>query len=226
MTSRVVFDIETLGFPFESFDEVRQDYLMKFAKSEEEKTDVIQKLSLYPTTAQVIAIGMMNPDSGKGKIFFQADSVIDKYSEDGLIHFQSGSERDIITSFWELITKYDQFITFNGRGFDSPFLLLRSAILGIKATRNLLPYRYSHQAHCDLLEQFTFYNATRKFNLDFYCKSFSIESPKASGITGLDMRLLFEEKRFFDIANYCLGDLRATTELFLRWKEFISLDEE
>lgn len=217
--SRVVIDIETLGFPFESFDEVRQEYLLKFAETDAEREEAVQRLSLYPTTAQIIAIGMLNPDTNHGKVVFQAEEPIDTFSEDGQVHFVSCPEEEILGQFWNDVTKYDQFITFNGRGFDCPFLLLRSAILRIKPSRNLMPYRYDPSIHCDLLDQLTYYGATRKFSLDFYCKSFGIESPKSHGITGLDLGRLFGEKRFQDIADYCLGDVRATAELFRRWEE-------
>jgi DNA polymerase III epsilon subunit-like protein len=215
--TRIVFDIETLGFPFDSLDESQRDYLLRFAKSEEEIQDAILKLNLYPTTAQIIAVGMHNPDTNRGKVLFQSDERVDTFSEDETAHYISGTEREILEQFWVDVAKYQQFITFNGRGFDCPFLLLRSAILGIKPTRNLMPYRYDPSTHCDLLEQFTFYGAFRKFSLDFYCKSFGIESPKSHGVTGLDLRELFEAKRFQDIAEYCLGDVKATAELFRRW---------
>ncbi len=221
--ARVIIDIETLGFPIDSFDVVQQEYLLKFAESEEEKIEAIQKLSLYPTTSRVIAIGMLNPDTNHGKILFQSDEKLNYKSEDELIHFKSGNEKEILEQFWHDITHYQQFITFNGRGFDCPFLMLRSAILQVKPTRNLMPYRYDASIHCDLLEQLTFYGAFRKFNLDFYCKSFGIESPKIHGITGLDMKQLTEEKRFKEIAEYNLGDLKATAELFRRWEKFLNV---
>jgi 3'-5' exonuclease len=217
--SQVVLDIETLGFPFESFDEIQQKYLLKFTESDEERTEAIQRLSLYPTTAQVIAIGMFNPESNRGEVIFQSDHPVDEFSQDGQVHFVSGSEKEILSQFWTDVTKYEQFITFNGRGFDCPFLLLRSAILDVKPTRDLMPYRYNSAIHCDLLDQFTFYGAFRKFSLDFYCKSFGIESPKSHGVTGLDLGRLFAEDRFQDIAEYCLGDVKATAELFRRWEK-------
>ncbi|MBI3787656.1 MAG: ribonuclease H-like domain-containing protein [Ignavibacteriales bacterium] len=194
---------------------------MKFAESEQQREEAIQKLNLYPTTAQIIAIGMYNPDTNKGKVLFQSDKAVNESSEDETAHYVSGNEREIITTFWEDVVKFDQFITFNGRGFDCPFLLLRSALLEIKPTRNLMPYRYDANLHCDLLEQLTFYGAFRKFSLDFYCKSFGIESPKAHGITGLDLGRLFGEKRFKEIAEYCFGDLKATAELFRRWENYL-----
>ena len=166
---------------------------------------------------------MLNPETNRSKILFQADEKLDYHSEDESVHFQSGSEKEILEDFWMNIGRYSQFVTFNGRAFDCPFLMLRSAILQVQPTRNLMPYRYDASIHCDLLEQFTFYGALRKFNLDFYCKSFGIESPKEHGATGLDMKQLTDEKRFREIAEYNLRDLQATAELFRRWENFLSI---
>lgn len=223
--SRVVFDIETLGYSLETFDTVQQDYLLKFADTEEKREEAIQKLSLYPVTAQVIAVGMLNPDTNVGKVFYQSGAQEQFLSDDGKVEFRSGDEKELITWFWESVKHYDQFITFNGRAFDCPFLMLRSAILGIKPTRNLIPYRYDASVHCDLLEQLTFYGAVRKFNLDFYCKAFGIKSPKSEGITGLDLGNLYREKRFKEIATYCLGDVQAIAELYRRWNDFLNIKD-
>ncbi len=224
--SRIVFDIETFGAPLESFDEASQHYLTKFADSEEKIEEVRRNLNLHALTAQVIAISLLNPDSSMGKVLFQSDKKEEYLSDDGHVQFTSGSEREILEEFWKLIAPYNQFITFNGRAFDCPFLMIRSALLGVRPTRNLMPYRYDAQIHCDLLEQLTFYNTTRRFNLDFFCKSFGIESPKNGGITGLDMRELFEAKRFHDIAEYCWGDTKATAELYRRWNNFLNFSEK
>ena len=220
--TRVVFDIETLGFPFESFDEVQQEYLLKFADTEEKREAEIQKLSLHALTGQIIAIGMYNPDTKSGKVFYQADAREQSTSGDGRIEFSAGDEAHVVRSFWEAVQRYDQFITFNGRSFDCPFIMLRSAILGLHATRNLMPYRYDTKEHFDLLEQLTFYGAVRKFNLDFYCKSFGIKSPKSEGITGLELGPLFRAKKFKQIAEYCLGDIVATADLYVKWQAFLS----
>jgi predicted PolB exonuclease-like 3'-5' exonuclease len=103
--------------------------------------------------------------------------------------------------------------------------MLRSAIRGVKPSRNLMPYRYAANEHCDLLEQLTFYGASRKFNLDFYCKSFGIKSPKEEGISGMDVGNLFAEGRYREIATYCLGDVRATAELFHRWHSLLAFEK-
>lgn len=223
--NRVVFDIETLGFPLDSFDEKRQEYLLKFAKTEEERTEAVQKLALTPLTGHIIAIGMLNPDSQHGRVLFESNTQDSFSSEDGMIEYVSASEKDMLEEFWKMIAHFNQFITFNGRSFDCPYIMLRSALLGVKPTRNLLPYRYSFSEHCDLLEQLTFYNAFRKFNLDFYCKSFGIKSPKSEGITGLDLGPIFAAGRFREIAEYCMGDVKATAELFFRWHDFLAFEK-
>ncbi|MFZ4621788.1 MAG: ribonuclease H-like domain-containing protein [Bacteroidota bacterium] len=221
--SRIIFDIETLGFPLESFDQETQTYLLRFADSDEKIEDVKKNLNLHALTAQTLCIALYNPDSKRGKVFFQSSTKEDFVSEDGQCQFVSGTEEEILREFWKIIPKYDQFITFNGRGFDCPFLMLRSAKLGIPITKNLMPYRYDSDIHCDLLEQLTYYQVTRRFSLDFYCKSFGIESPKSKGISGLDMRKLVEEQRYRDIAEYCFGDVLATAQLHQRWGQFLNV---
>ena len=37
-------------------------------------------------------------------------------------------EAELLTEFWEVVLHYDSIITFNRRGFDVPFLYMRSAL--------------------------------------------------------------------------------------------------
>jgi predicted PolB exonuclease-like 3'-5' exonuclease len=223
--SSVIFDIETFRFPLESFDNVQQEYLLKFADTDEKREAEILKLNLHALTAQIIAIAMLNPETMAGKVLYQADKQGQFFSDDGKVEYISGDEHQLLENFWEAVSRYDRFITFNGRTFDCPFLMLRSAVLNVQPTRNLLPYRYDPSIHCDLLDQLCFYGATRKFNLDFYCKAFGIKSPKSEGLTGLDLGPLFEAGRYTEIAQYCLGDVVATAELFKRWNQFLNIKD-
>jgi hypothetical protein len=221
--SSVVFDIETLALPLDAFDEIQQEYLLKFADTDEKRELELQKLNLSALTAQIIAIGMINPESMGGKVFFQSDKKEKFLSEDNKVEFISGDEKEILQLFWDTIQHYDRYITFNGRSFDNPFLMMRSALAGVVPTKNLMPYRYDAKEHCDLLEQLTFYGVTRKYNLDFYCKAFGIKSPKSEGITGLDLGPLYREGNFHKIAEYCIGDVIATAKLFKQWNEFLNI---
>ncbi|MFO0754105.1 MAG: ribonuclease H-like domain-containing protein [Thermodesulfovibrionales bacterium] len=219
--SRVIFDIETVGMDFDSLDPSVREYLLKGVATEEEEKKVRESLSFYPLTGQVVAIGMLNPDTNKGAVYFQnpGDPLL-SFEEDG-IRYESGTEKEILDKFWSAVRAYSSFVTFNGRVFDCPFLLVRSAVNRVKPSRDLMPNRYNG-AHIDLLDQLTFYGAAkRRFSLDMWCRTFAIKSPKADGITGYEVGSLFHAGRCSDIARYCAGDLRATRELLLIWETYM-----
>ncbi|MCL0072140.1 ribonuclease H-like domain-containing protein [Thermodesulfovibrionales bacterium] len=220
--SRIIFDIETVGKDFSSFDSSTQDYLLRWTETEKEKELVKESLSFYPLTGEIVTIGMLNPDSMKGAVYFYSEESLLQFEEDG-IRFESGTEKEMIEKFWNTIKAYDQFITFNGRTFDCPFIMVRSAVNKVKPTRHLMPNRY-HSTHMDLLDILTFYGASkRRFNLDMWCKTFGIKSPKSDGITGYEVKGLFESGRYVDIARYCMGDLKATAELLFVWENYIKV---
>jgi predicted PolB exonuclease-like 3'-5' exonuclease len=74
------------------------------------------------------------------------------------------------------------------------------------------------------LEELTFHGLIKKFNLDFYCRAFGIESPKSRGVTGMDVKELYEAGRIDEIAVYCGNDVRATFKLFEIWNNFLRFD--
>jgi hypothetical protein len=239
----IVFDIETSALPLENFDEAQQEYLFREAEKiaagperEAKRAEIRQQFNLWPFTAQVVCIAMLNAESLRGQSLYVADDFEDgmdegppaasKRSGDGVEFVPCADEAELLTAFWDAAKHYDNVVTFNGRGFDVPFVYLRSALLNVPITKkNWLGYRFATEPHCDLAEQFTFYGvsgregAARRFNLDFYCKSFGIESPKNQGVTGRDVNTLMAEGKFREIAEYCLRDVRATVALYKIWKE-------
>lgn len=219
---RVIFDIETVGADFDSLEPAVQEYLIKWAENEEEKERIKESLSFYPLTGEIVAIGMLNPDTCKGAVFFQAPADMRQPFEEEGVRYECGTEKEILEKFWNTVKAYDQIVTFNGRAFDCPFITIRSAVHRIKPTRNLIPYRYSDKDHIDLFDQLSFYGAAkRKFPLDMWCRSFGIKSPKEEGITGYDVKNLFQAGRYIDIARYCAGDLTATKEVLSVWENYI-----
>lgn len=218
----LIFDIETIPLDFESFDEVQKEYLLKFSKTDEEKEKTIDQLALWAPTNKIVAIGMLVVETNKGAVYFQAKDKNPDYLEDN-IKYSIGTEKEILEKFWQAIKYADRFVTFNGRGFDCPVLMLKSLMLGVKISRNLMPYRYSNDVHIDLLEQLTFYNSYRKFNLDFYCKAFDIESPKTKEVNGHEVLPMYNNGEYEKIAKYCARDLYATRELFLKWDKYLNI---
>ena len=219
--SRIVFDIETVGVDFDSLDVAQQEYWLRFADSEEDAAAVREKLGLYPLTGEVVALGLLNPDTRKGAVYFQTrDAELAPSTEEDIL-YEPASEKEILEKFWEVVTRYGEFVTFNGRSFDCPFIIIRSAIHRIKATRELLPNRFLGP-HVDLMDRLTFFGATRRrYSLDMWCRAFGIESPKEQGISGRDVKQLFSEGRFLDIARYCGRDLVATADLLEYWEQYV-----
>ncbi len=229
----LVFDIETSALPLENFDEAQQEYLFREAEKipdsaarDTRRKEIRQQFNLWPFTAQVICVAMLNAETSRGQVLYTAEDH-EPDADVGPVEFvPCPDELELLTAFWDVAKHYDSVVTFNGRGFDVPFLYLRSALLNVPVSRrNWLGYRYATEPHCDLAEQLTFYNisgregAARRFNLDFYCKAFGIESPKSQGVTGLDMNDMLAAGRQREIAEYCLRDVQATVLLHRIWKE-------
>jgi DNA polymerase elongation subunit (family B) len=221
MPRKIVVDIETTGKDFDSFDEISQEYLLKYAQSEDEIKAVKEGMGFSPLTGEIIAIGMLNPDTDNGAVYYQSPEVVQEPLKEEGIEYTADTEAGILRKFWEAVRHYDQIITFNGRGFDAPFLLVRSAVHKIQPTKELMPNRYS-LSHADLLDLLTFYGAVRrKFNLHMWCKAFEIGSPKEEGVSGYEVHDLFQQQEYLTIAKYCVGDLYATKELFDYWDKYI-----
>jgi hypothetical protein len=211
----VVLDIETAGHPWDSLDDAQKTYLAKNARSDEERARLPETLSLWPLTGKIIVVAMLNPDSGRGRIWYEKENGrSEETSEDGRFKFVGDTEPRFLAEFWKAMRRFQRFVTFNGRGFDGPFLMLRSAVLGIPATRNLVGYRYAIRPHTDLLEAVTFFGASRKWNLDFACKAFGVESPKEHGMDGFSVGPYYRAGRIREIAAYCRRDVEATAGLY------------
>jgi len=222
MLKKVVIDIETVGEEFEGLDELSKEYILRYAETEEEIESAKQALGLHPLTGEIVAIGMLDPDTDKGVVYFQSPEILQEPLVEEGFELIPDTEAGILRRFWDRVREYDQIITFNGRGFDAPFIILRSAILKIKPTKDLMPNRYSGTSHIDLLDQLTFYGSLkRRFNLHMWCRAFGIRSPKGEGVSGKEVARLFKERKYLDIARYCIGDLYATKKLFQYWDQYV-----
>lgn len=234
--STLVFDIETVGEDFDALDETSQDVLTRWIKRESESgenytaalADLKSGMGFSPLTGQIVAIGIRDVERKKGAVYFQASkNGKEKNFEEGDCKFEVMTEKEMLQRFWEVVDKYDTFVTFNGRAFDVPFLMVRSALHGIRPSKNLLANRYlnyhpSNARHIDLLDQLTFYGAMRKKgSLHLWCRAFGIESPKAQGVDGDDVKALYDHGKSADIARYNARDLQATAALYQRYVDFL-----
>ena len=146
---KIVFDIETAGEDFDQMDEVTQNL---FRKKAEANTDSAEELArelrrikketvFSPLTAQIVAVGVLDVETEKGAVYYQNLDSSEEENEKG-IKLKPLNEKEILESFWRVAESVDTFISFNGRGFDVPFLMIRSAVHHIRPSKNLLSHRY------------------------------------------------------------------------------------
>jgi len=226
---KLVIDIETVGIPWEEHDAYVREYLLK-GMSEAEAEEEKRRGALSPFTGRIVAIGIVNAETNRSCALYEVPGQTEVITRrDGNRTLISGSERQILEKFWEYLGKEDRFVSFNGRQFDGPFLMIRSAIQGLSPKRDLVGNRYRFHPNCDLREVLNF-NGTinprqMRFNLDLACKAFGIVSSKTEGMDGRAVETLYRAGRHEDIALYCLEDVRATCELYLKLEKTLLLFE-
>jgi len=236
-TSKLIFDIETVGEDFDSFNETTQESLTRWIKKESENEEeyrvalknLKEELGFSPLTAEIVAIGTLDYEKNQGGIYFQAPGEnINDFTEEG-IKFKQMTEKEMLEYFWkEIAPKYNEFISFNGRQFDGPFMMIRSAYHGIRPTKNLSESRYFYQqrtcVHIDLADQLSSQgNLRKRGSLHMWSRLFRIKSPKEDGISGDNIAEMFKNKKYAEIAKYNAGDLRATRELYEKWNNYLNL---
>ena len=235
---KLIFDIETVGVDFDNLDEHSQDSLTRWIKKDCKNQDEYNRmleaikngLGFSPLTAEIVALGALNLEKNSGVVYFQSpEEKIDEFKKDNFV-FKQSTEEEMLKKFWNGVKDYNEFISFNGRSFDVPFMLARSAKYKIRATKNLMSNRYLkyqkfEAKHIDLLDQLSFQGAVRrKGNLHLWCNLFGIKSPKVEGITGDDVAKLFKNKEYKKIAEYNSWDLVATRELYFYWERYLRFE--
>ena len=238
MPLTLVFDIETTPLDFDTtFDDVQKEYLLR-GLEDEEKIEKLKGLgALNPLLGQCITIGLYTVEQKYGAALYIAKEELEEITtlDDMRLKYRAFTdEAAMFRQFWKILeeNKFTTMVTFNGRGFDCPFLMLRSAVLGIRPSVNLMAgtrwdFKVGSTEHIDLIDKLSFNigfdraGAARRFNLDFYTKAFGVPSPKSGGITGHDVPVFYKDGKMREIAEYCLRDVRATADLYEKWTELL-----
>jgi DNA polymerase elongation subunit (family B) len=221
MGQEIAFDIEVAGFHWDEIDEVTRDYLLKRARTDEARASVPERTGLFPGLGKIIAIGMWNLEADRGLCLLEGKSE-PQHEWEGVPDSDvfRGDEKELLERFWEIVErKRPRLVSFNGRAYDGPILMVRSAQLGVSPSQNLCGHRYNLSRHVDLDEVLTFHGAWREhYKLDYWCRRFGVESPKGS-IDGSQVAGAYREGRIDEIGQYCLRDVRATAQIYGQLKE-------
>jgi hypothetical protein len=93
--SEVVFDIETLAYPPGAFDE--KERVSPYASAEEDPAEVLHRMSLAPLTARILAVAMLNPGTGRGKVWYEHPGGEPARTGDGLVEVVPAAEEEMLT---------------------------------------------------------------------------------------------------------------------------------
>lgn len=130
-------------------------------------------------------------------------------------------EGGMLADFAEFMGKWEPtLVTWNGRGFDLPVLMLRSLRYGVSAPwyyrKPGYRYRYSTDGHLDLCDVFADHGATRMTSLHGAARLIGL--PGKDGVDGSQVEALFRTGQIEALRGYCLSDVAQTAFLFLRYR--------
>ncbi|NMB56395.1 hypothetical protein GYA19_00475 [Candidatus Beckwithbacteria bacterium] len=213
----LVFDIETAGKNFDELSQWDQDYLLNnLEKQNENKKEAKERTGLYPLYGQIVSIGMFNPESQKGMVYLLGDKKL-KPAKDNFIYQTFKTEKELLQAFWDIILKYERYVTYNGSSFDFPFLILRSALHKVK-----VPIEINNRQDTFVDLMYKIKTGSRGFKLEALCRFFGLENPKEVGISGMYVAKLYQKGKVQEIADYVARDAEATSQLYLLWKKYMA----
>jgi predicted PolB exonuclease-like 3'-5' exonuclease len=207
----LAFDIETIPQQ-EPLTTIQQEELDKqlektFSKNvdwTEEEKEKYRKLIMAtnPFYGEIICIGLYRTTNDG--VMFDSKALV-------------GKEKTILTSFWKILESFKGvFISFNGLGFDVPFILKRSMKYGIIPTNNdfLDMKRFSRKPHFDVKLVMGDWDKYAFGTLRLMCDYLGIISPKEGTVKAENVEDEFKKGNIDLIAEYCMKDVEATHAMY------------
>lgn len=197
----IVFDLETI--PSERALAAR-DALWRPEWTSEE--DFVRYCSTHPALCQIVAACAIDSER---TVDSHAQWIAPQYAEEY-----------IIFDLAKFIGR-DEFVTFNGGGFDLPVIAHRSRVLGIDVPqfipRALAQKPWESGPHYDLA-QIMRGGSGRMQSLQSYAIAYGLTDPKAGDVSASSVYEAWKAGRVDEIADYCLRDVEATLDLARIWK--------
>jgi len=140
-------------------------------------------------------------------------------------------EKALIKNFLDFINKKNpKLVSFNGRSFDMPMLLVRAMKYSLtvpayfetnntelnKTKWDNYRYRFSDRFHVDLCDHISEFGAVRGMKLDLLCTMMGI--PGKFDISGDQVYKLFFDGQIDTIKEYCQSDVLNTYWLYLKYE--------
>ncbi len=223
----LVIDIETVpAHEFDSLPDSVADALEKHAhrKDTTNSQDELQArigmaMGLSPLFGKVVSIALGDGEDPDAEVHVLAVPNEKFPVANAPSWLRLMSEADMLRAFWSLAGRAEVVVTFNGRGFDVPFLQGRSLVLGVPARCDLLSNRYSIRPHLDLLDLLR-QGDKAPSKLDVVCWALGVESPKGE-MDGSKVAPAYARGEIVKIAEYNRHDVRATGQVYRKVRDTI-----
>lgn len=195
---KLFFDIETLPSAEEHKD-VHLEILKKRNGNTDKKDGQIHEdTSFEGTFGRICCIGII------------------KEGPQGIVReCFSGSEKEILTNFWQAAVGVHRFIGHNIWAFDLPFIYKRSIINGIKPRYDISFARYRNIPIYDTQQEWELWNFGKAQKLDTLAKVLGLPSSKDE-MDGSMVWQYFKDGRLDEICKYCMKDVELTRLVYYR----------
>lgn len=219
VASTIVFDIETVpATDLRRAPPLIAQAVTKYADRQE--WDESKVMSLSPWFGQVVSLavgdGDAEGDEQRVTVFVVPPPGVD--IGDLPPHVRAVSEADLLRAFWALAGQARCVVSYNGRGFDVPFLVGRSLIHGVPVKVDLQGSPYAVRPHLDLFQALGGRGGRGPSSLDVVCWALGLASPKED-MDGSMVATFYAKGDVARIAQYNAGDVRATTAVYQRVRD-------
>jgi 3'-5' exonuclease len=195
---KMFFDIETLP----SSDEHRDGHLEILRKKKNNgelgDNEIHSMTSFEGTFGRICCIGIIKED------------------EKGIIQKAvfSGTEKEILTDFWNAAGGVHRYVGHNVWAFDLPFIFKRSIINGVKPIP-LNFARYRNIPIYDTMMEWELWNVMKAQKLDTLAKVLGLPTSKDE-MDGSMVADYFKEGRIEEIKKYCMKDVELTRKVYYK----------
>jgi len=221
-------DIETVGMA-ESHSQLNERFKTQWArkasflKRQENQTDedlFQERAGIYAEFGKIIVIAI-------GKYVENGNGVQGLKTK----YFAHDDEKTLLLEFKAMLEKVDantKLCAHNGKEFDFPFLSRRMLVNGITlpSLLNLSGKKSWEVPHLDTMEMWKFGDYKHYTSLDLLLALFNIPSSKGLMDGSKVNEVYYRERNLKKIAEYCVNDVVAIAQLFLKMKGMAIIDEK
>ena len=198
----------------------RKASFLKRQESQNDEDLFHERAGIYAEFGKIIVIAIGKyVDNGNG-----TSGLKTKY-------FANDDEKTLLLEFKAMLDKADpntKLCAHNGKEFDFPFLSRRMLVNGIilPSLLNLSGKKSWEVPHLDTMEMWKFGDYKHYTSLDLLLALFNIPSSKGLMDGSKVNEVYYHEKNLKKIAEYCVNDVVAIAQLFLRMKGLPLIDEK